>query len=189
MANHHQVSKFLSLLLRHRPEILGLSIDKEGFCNVSLTELVALMNQQPKFSELKVQDILTVVAEDTKGRYQVVGDKIRALYGHSLPVTLLEKDTLSLDEVPEILYHGTAKENIDSIFSAGLLSGQRIYVHLSDNPSTALLIGKRHTRNPIIITINSKKLVFDGQIVKKVGKETYITNTISPKYLTVVNNN
>lgn len=77
MVNYRQISKFLSLLLRHRPKILGLTIDKEGFCNASLIELVALMNQQPKFSDLKVQDILTVVDEDTKGRYQVVGDKIR----------------------------------------------------------------------------------------------------------------
>ncbi len=186
MANLHQVSKFLSLLLRHKPEILGLTIDNEGFCNIPLKKLVDLIRQQPKFSDLQVQDIITLVAKDSKGRYQIIDDRIRALYGHSIPVTLLNDNILTVDEIPEILYHGTSKNNLDSIFSVGLKSGNRIYVHLSDNLDTAISVGKRHTSDPMIIKITAKKLVKDGFSVKKVGKGTYITNSINPTYLSLL---
>lgn len=186
MVNTHQISKFLTLILRHKPQILGLEIDNDGFCSATLPELVALMNKQPKFKDVIVQDIINTVSEDKKGRYQIVDDKIRALYGHSVPVSLLKDEILTIDQVPELLYHGTTKKNIDSIFSIGLIGKNRVYVHLSANIDKAMTVGKRHSPNPVIIRINAKELVKDGHPVKKVGNETYISNTIDPKYLTIL---
>lgn len=110
MENFFQVSKFLSLLLLHKPEILGLEIDNEGFCSLTIQDLVKVMSQQPKFSNFKVQDLNNIVDEDQKGRYQIVGNKIRALYGHSIPVSLLEENILTFESVSEFLYHGTSKK-------------------------------------------------------------------------------
>lgn len=186
MVIQQQVSKFLSLLLRHKPEILGFTIDSDGFASTPLSELVSLMSQQPKYHDLMVQDIITLVAEDQKGRYEIVGDRIRALYGHSIPVSLLEENTLTVDETPEFLYHGTAPKSVDSIFSNGMISGGRVYVHLSDNLERATSVGKRHSPHPVIIKINAREFVKDGNAVKKAGKDTYISDPIKPKYLSIL---
>ena len=186
MVIQQQVSKFLSLLLRHKPEILGITIDSDGFASVSLSELVSFMSQQPNYQDLTVQDIITLVAEDQKGRYKIVGDRIRALYDHSVPVSLLKENTPSIDKTPEFLYHGTSKKSIDSIFLHGLISGNRVYVHLSDNLERAISVGKRHSSNPVIIKINAKGFVKDGNTVKKAGKDTYISESINPKYLSIL---
>lgn len=66
-----------------------------------------------------------------------------------------------------------------------MISGRRVYVHLSDNLTTSITVGRRHSPNPVILKINEKKLVKSGQAIKKVGKETYITDIIDPKFISI----
>ena len=126
-----RTSKFLSLVLRHRPEVIGLELDAAGWAEVP--ELIRLAREHGR--ELSEALIREVVETIDKRRFSLSddGSRIRARQGHSLTVDLgLEPVT-----PPEMLYHGTAKRFLDSIRRQGLRKGKRHHVHLSVDEATA----------------------------------------------------
>ena len=139
-------SRFLTLILRHKPDILKLTPDNNGW--VDIEHLVAAGFTKEQLKE--------IVVSDKKNRFAIEGSKIRANYGHSFKVDLnLEKMT-----PPEILYHGTIDKFLDSILKNGLNSGQRNFVHLSCNIETALKVAKRREKHgkTVILRINSGQM-------------------------------
>ena len=129
-----KTSRFISLILRHKPEEIGITLDEHGWANVE--ELIRGVN-------IDIATLEHIVATDDKQRYSFNEDKtlIRANQGHSIPVDV------ELEEVqpPEFLWHGTAKKYMVSICKEGLISKSRLYVHLSPDVPTAITVGERQT--------------------------------------------
>lgn len=149
-----EMGKFLCLILRHKPEIVGISLDEHGWANVK--DLIEGISQQYDFDMKTLEEI---VATDNKQRYSFNEDKtkIRANQGHSVDVDV------ELEEVkpPEYLFHGTGRKYIDSIMKDGLVPKSRLYVHLSDNYNTAINVGMRHGE-PVVLCIYAGNMYRDG---------------------------
>lgn len=139
-----KTSKFISLILRHKPDVIGISLDKYGWANVG--DVIAGISQ--KGYKIDMGLLEKIVCTDSKQRYSFNENKtmIRANQGHSIKVNL------ELEEVkpPEVLYHGTADRFLDSIFTKGLIKGNRQYVHLSSDEKTSYTVGKRHGKSVIL---------------------------------------
>ena len=143
------LSKEISYALRHAPWEYELELDAEGW--VPITQLLDALQCSEKWSELRIEDIKSMVDLSEKKRHEIMDNKIRAFYGHSVPIRIVKAESLP----PQILYHGTANRFVDAIMSEGLLPGSRQYVHLSQEIDTAVTVGKRRDRNPVILVINA----------------------------------
>uniref|UniRef100_UPI0040747510 Probable RNA 2'-phosphotransferase n=1 Tax=Thermococcus kodakarensis (strain ATCC BAA-918 / JCM 12380 / KOD1) TaxID=69014 RepID=UPI0040747510 len=172
-----RVSKLMAYILRHSPEEFGLRPDVEGF--VSLNELVnALKTVYPEVTEEFVREI---VENDPAGRYEIRGDRIRARYGHSFPVSLdHEEDTES-----RFLYHGTPRRNLPSILKEGLKPMKRQYVHVSTDKIEALETGRRHGREVVLLVIDAECLRKRGFKIYKAGKNVRIVERVPPDCITL----
>jgi putative RNA 2'-phosphotransferase len=142
------VSKFLSLVLRHQPEAIGLVLDAQGWADVDALIRLASEHGRPLTRSLLDQ----VVTDNDKKRFafSADGSRIRASQGHSIEIEL----ALPPAEPPELLYHGTATRFIESIRVQGLHSGSRQHVHLSVDVATAIKVGQRHGK-PVVIVIRA----------------------------------
>ena len=171
-----KLSRFLSYVLRHKPEALGLEMTSEGW--VSVDELIVKMNEDGKsitFATLK-----EVVLTDDKQRYALNEDetKIRANQGHSLDIDL----NLQAVFPPEHLYHGTATRNLNSIRLQGLLKRNRHHVHLSENQDTAKRVGVRYGE-PVILTILAKEMNHAGHCFYCSANGVWLTDTVPVEFI------
>lgn len=143
-------SKFLSLVLRHKPEEIGLVLDGEGWAVTD--ELLAK-------ADISLEELKEIVTTNEKQRFAFSNDqsKIRASQGHSVSVDLALQPALP----PEILYHGTADRNIPSILEKGLVKGSRNHVHLSANIETAITVGRRYGK-PVVLEIRARQMAAEG---------------------------
>ena len=153
-----QISKFLSFILRHKPEQIGIQLDHEGWTNID--ELIKLSKNDIKLNYQLIKD---VVEQNDKKRFQISEDglNIRAVQGHS---TNMVKRELTPIKPPDILYHGTASRFIESIQQNGLIAGSRHHVHLSENKDTSTEVGKRYGK-PILLIIDSNSLKASADIL------------------------
>lgn len=146
-----RISKFLSLVLRHKPEAIELILDEHGWAVVD--DLLELAKRSGRVvSRVKLEQ---VVAQNDKRRFSFNfdGTKIRANQGHSLNIDL----ALSPTKPPDILYHGTAIRLLNSIKFKGLTSRNRQHVHLSLDEKTAIKVGQRHGK-PVVLRIDAKAM-------------------------------
>ena len=171
-------SKFLSLVLRHKPEEIGLQLNEEGWANVN--ELLEKAAQHGVNISLALLD--EVVSSSDKKRFAFNADKshIRANQGHSVDINL----NLQAVEPPAILYHGTATRFLDSIKEKGLLAGERQHVHLSANQEVAVSVGKRHGK-PVIITVKAEQMAKDGLLFYVSDNGVWLTEKVPVGYLMV----
>ena len=139
----------MSHALRHAPSEYALTLSETG--HVRLTELASALTVKLG-SKITVEQVLEVVAQDSKQRYSVTGSLIRAAQGHSIPVRL----GLVATTPPEFLFHGTVWASVTPIMSEGLKPGKRQHVHLSASKETALTVGARHGV-PTILTVSALK--------------------------------
>ena len=168
-------SKFLSLILRHKPQLIGLQLDEHGWADVD--DLIRRVNRK---RPLDLPTLEKIVAQDEKQRYSFSADKklIRANQGHSIAVDV-ELDEL---EPPKILYHGTGEKFASSILAQGLLKMSRLYVHLSSDIDTATKVGSRHGV-PKIFIVESGKMFTDGYKFFKSVNGVWLTEHVPAKYL------
>lgn len=159
--NLTRVSKFLSLVLRHKPEVAHITLDENGWVDVD--QLIAGAKRAGTHLDRRL--IEEVIATNDKKRFVLSEDgmRIRANQGHSIKVNLDLKPKKS----PEKLYHGTATRFIGSIQREGLVKGKRHHVHLSPDAATARNVGQRHGK-PAILTIDA------GEMHRK-GYEFYLS--------------
>ncbi|WP_193017244.1 MULTISPECIES: RNA 2'-phosphotransferase [Gammaproteobacteria] len=178
MKDKVQISRFLSYILRHAPESIGLSLDDQGWGEISQLILLAQKNGTPLTLEL----INDVVETNDKKRFAISEDGlfIRAVQGHSLKTTV---DYQPINP-PKILYHGTATRFIDSIFNQGLIPNGRQYVHLSQDNQTAVNVGNRHGK-AVVLTIDSEQMCHDGFAFYQADNGVWLTLTVPVKYLTI----
>ena len=173
-----QTSKFIALILRHKPEAIGITLDEHGWANVD--ELINGIARQQPFDMAMLEKI---VATDEKQRYLFNEDKtlIRANQGHSIPVDV----ELEEKEPPEILYHGTGAKYKASIEEKGLIPKSRLYVHLSADIETALKVGRRHG-SPVVFTVNAARMHKDGYKFYISKNGVWLTKAVPAKYLTII---
>lgn len=185
-----KLSRFLSYILRHKPEEINLSLDSEGYADIN--QLITLTNIHTDYN-LTHSILDQIVSTDSKQRYSYddTKTKIRANQGHSIPVDLNLTPTIP----PDILYHGTAQHSVPNIFSLGLKSMSRQYVHLSSDLETAIKVGKRHchgTEKPVVFIINSQKAFEAGITFYLSDNNVWLTNRIPREFLTdnyIIQNN
>lgn len=175
MKNLTETSKFLSLILRHKPQTIGISLDEHGWANVD--ELINGM-------KISLETLEKIVYTDNKNRYSFNEDKtlIRANQGHSIPVDV----ELEEKEPPEVLYHGTAEKYLESINNIGLIPKSRLYVHLSSDIDTAIKVGERHG-NPYVYFINAKEMYKDGYKFYISKNNVWLTKEVPVKYIKLLN--
>ena len=169
------ISKYLSLILRHKPEVIGISLDEHGWANVE--ELIAGISKDYDFNMELLEEI---VRSDEKQRYSFNEDKtlIRANQGHSVPV-----DVELVEQIPpDILWHGTGEKYVSAIDTEGLIPKSRLYVHLSKDEDTATKVGTRHGK-PVVYHVLAKKMYDDGYKFFISVNGVWLTKTVPVKYL------
>ena len=171
-----RVSKFLSLVLRHKPEEIGLTLDDGGWASVS--DLLQACDAHG--FAISLEELKAVVANNDKKRFSFSEDAafIRANQGHSIDIELEYRPT----EPPAILYHGTAEQFLNSIMERGLLKGKRHHVHLSKDVATALKVGQRHGK-PAVLRINSGRMHQEGQEFYLSENGIWLTEYVPPRYI------
>lgn len=173
--DYTKVSRFISLILRHKPETIGISLDEHGWANVK--ELIEGISKK---YPITVEDLEEIVETDEKQRYSFNDDHtlIRANQGHSISVDV------ELEEVepPEYLYHGTAFKYLMSIEECGLIAKSRLYVHLSLDICTAAKVGVRHG-DPLVLRIQSGAMHKDGYKFYRSVNGVWLTKHVPVEYL------
>ena len=171
-------SKFLALILRHKPETIGITLDEHGWANVDV--VIAGIGQTRPFSREILEEI---VRTDSKGRYSFNEDKtlIRANQGHSVPVDVELEQLMP----PDVLWHGTAQKYVDSIGKIGLIPKGRLYVHLSADCETAVKVGQRHGK-PVIYQIDAKQMAADGYAFFRSVNGVWLIKAVPREYMRMV---
>ena len=170
-------SKFLSLILRHQPETIGLSLDENGWADTETLLLQLTAHGHPVSKEL----LETVVSTNDKKRFAFNEDhtRIRASQGHSVQVEL----NLQQKQPPEWLYHGTIADFVENIQKEGILKMSRQHVHLSQDQHTARAVGGRRGK-PVILSINAGQMQEAGFIFYLSENGVWLTDHVPAAYIT-----
>ena len=170
-------SKFLSLILRHAPEKIGLALDPQGWADIG--QLLALAAQHGR--GLSREQLDEVVGRDSKTRYAISDDglRIRANQGHSLSAVDIG---LPPSTPPAVLYHGTASRFVDAIRAGGLLAGSRKHVHLSSNHETAVAVGARHGK-PVVLTVDAAAMQAQGHVFYVSDNGVWLTPAVPVAFI------
>lgn len=173
-----EISKFLALVLRHKPDEAGITLDKHGWARTD--ELVEGIASKCEFSLSILEQI---VATDAKNRYSFNDDHtyIRANQGHSVPVDV----ELLRCVPPDELYHGTADRFLSSILEEGLVPQDRLYVHLSKNRGTARNVGARHGK-PVVLAIDARAMHEEGIAFYLSENNVWLAKSVPPRYIKVL---
>ncbi len=171
----NKTSRFISLILRHRPDTIGISLDEHGWASVE--ELLAGIS---KTQYIDMEMLEKIVKTDSKQRYSFNEDKtlIRANQGHSIDVDV----ELPKKQPPVILYHGTGEKYVASIDEQGLIPKSRLYVHLSGDEATATIVGSRHGR-PVVYEVLANQMYHDGYEFFQSVNGVWLTKAVPVQYL------
>ena len=173
------LGKFISMILRHRPEVIGITLDEHGWADVG--DLISGIRNagHPDFC---LSDLEEIVETNNKQRYSFSADKalIRANQGHSIPVDV----ELPVVSPPEILWHGTGEKFVPSILQQGILQMNRLYVHLSPDRDTATNVGRRHGK-PVLLRVNARQMEKDGYQFYLSVNGVWLTKEVPVKYFEI----
>ena len=120
-----------------------------------------------------------MIEKSDKKRHEISGEKIRALYGHSIPQRIRRE----LKAPPEILYHGTARKFVQAIQEKGLLPKSRQYVHLSVDTETALQVGKRRDEQPVLLKVRALEAYNEGVRFYLGNDKVWLADNVPSKYI------
>lgn len=175
--NLNSISKYISLILRHKPETIGIALDEHGWADVEALIAGIERTSGHGFNRELLEEI---VRTDEKQRYSFNEDKtlIRANQGHSIAVDV------ELDEAlpPTELWHGTGEKYAASIDLQGLMPKSRLYVHLSADRDTALKVGKRHGK-PVLYIVKAGDMAKDGYRFYLSRNGVWLTREVPVDYL------
>jgi putative RNA 2'-phosphotransferase len=176
MKDYKKVSKFLSLVLRHQPESIGIDLDPNGWANID--ELISKMGQ--KGTHFDFETLQEVVDENDKKRFLLNDDltKIRANQGHSIDVNL----ELKVTKAPDFLYHGTVAKFLEEIQIIGLQKMARLHVHLSKDLETAIKVGNRRGA-AIILQVDTNAMQDDGFEFYLSENNVWLCDHVPSKYI------
>jgi putative RNA 2'-phosphotransferase len=171
-----RISKFLSLVLRHQPQLIGITLDEQGW--VSVDELLQQAHKHGKSITLEMLN--HVVEANTKKRFAFSDDKrqIRASQGHSVAVELGYKPQVP----PDVLYHGTGSQSVESILKTGLERRSRQHVHLSADVDTAIKVGSRHGK-PVVLSVLAGDMNRKGYVFYISANGVWLTDDVPVEFL------
>jgi putative RNA 2'-phosphotransferase len=173
---HTRISKFLSLHLRHRPELLGLTLEAGGWVGVEAL-LAACARRGFPLTRAQLEEIVTS-SDKQRFAFDESGTRIRAQQGHSVPVEL----GLVAQVPPAELYHGTVAAALPAIREQGLQKMQRHHVHLSPDIETARRVGSRRGK-PVLLVVDAAALHAAGAQFYQSGNGVWLTDQVPPQYL------
>ena len=179
MNDHPHISKFLSYILRHQPESIGITLDSDGWVEIDLL----LAQAQKHGRSISRQELQETVDNNSKKRFTVSEDgrRIRAAQGHSTGQVRMR---LAPQTPPDVLYHGTATRFLDSIMRQGLQAGSRHHVHLSADRETAVHVGQRHGK-PVVLRVDAAAMHKAGLAFYLSDNQVWLTEAVPPQYLAV----
>lgn len=177
MEQFEELSKEISYALRHAPWEYELEMNEEGW--VPVEQLLDALHRTEKWSNICEADLNEMIEKSEKKRHELVDGKIRAFYGHSIPMKILKEEKIP----PDFLYHGTARRFLESISENGLLPQSRQYVHLSQDIETAEKVGSRHDHKPCILIIDAKKAWNEGIKFYLGNEKVWLADTIPSRYI------
>ena len=171
------ISKFLSLVLRHRPQVVGMQLDSEGW--LPIAELIDNANRRGH--QLSLELLHKVVESCEKKRFSLSDDglRIRANQGHSVRDVELNLDAVT---PPSVLYHGTVAAFVNSIREQGLLKRSRNHVHLSADVETASKVGARRGQ-PVILMIRAEEMHQSGCIFYLSANGVWLTDAVPVSFI------
>lgn len=173
-----QLSRAVSHALRHEPWLYELELDDEGWTPIDQL-LQSLRRTRRDWVDLTRDDLAAMVATAEKQRHEIEGDRIRALYGHSLPGRL----TLRRATPPRTLFHGTSPEAWPRIRNEGLLPMDRQYVHLSVDLATAQQVGARKAAEPVVLAVRALE-AHDAGVEFLVGNQSvWLADSVPPEFV------
>ena len=171
-----KISKFMSLVLRHQPQVAGLTLDEAGWVEVD----ALLQGMKAQGRGISREQLDAVVRDNDKQRFQFDETKtrIRASQGHSVDVALGYEPAAP----PELLFHGTPGQFVDSIRREGLTKQKRHHVHLHENRDVAVDAGGRRGR-PVLLKVESGRMAADGYEFFVTPNRVWLTDCVPPQYL------
>ena len=172
-----ETSKFLSYVLRHRPEEIGLELDSEGWSDIDALIAAAARNDR-RLDRALIEE---VVASNDKQRFAISNDglRIRAVQGHSTATVQISHQAIT---PPPVLYHGTASRFVAAILRQGLRPGARHHVHLSQEQATAVAVGTRHGV-PVVLCVDAAAMDAAGLRFFLADNGVWLTDAVPPRYL------
>lgn len=171
-----RTSKFLSLVLRHQPDVIGLQLDENGWADIET--LIAAVQQSGR--PIDRQQLMLLVEQNDKQRFAISedGTRIRASQGHSIEVELGLEPT----QPPEVLFHGTVAKFLTSISKSGLRPGGRQHVHLSVDRATASIVGSRRG-DPVILVVDALRMCHEGFKFYLSENNVWLTDEVPPQFI------
>jgi putative RNA 2'-phosphotransferase len=171
-----QASKFLSYVLRHQPDSIGLTLAPDG--SVSVDQLLSKSVAAGQVIDHAMLNEIVATSDKKRFTLSPDGTRIRAAQGHSVEVVL------GLEPVPppETLYHGTATRSLDSIRVHGLRPGSRQQVHLSADAATATAVGQRHGK-PVVLRVEAGEMHRRGHSFYRADNGVWLTDSVPAKFL------
>ena len=176
--NIERSSKFLSLILRHEPQKIGLVLDSNGWADIDqLLRQAAAHGKHISRAQLD-----TIVATSDKQRFALSDDglRVRANQGHSIAAVDLD---LAPSAPPQTLYHGTATRFVDAIRESGLVPGSRNHVHLSPDLGTASNVGSRHGKL-VVLTVRATDMAASGHAFYLSKNGVWLADAVPVEFIT-----
>ncbi|MFL6137793.1 MAG: RNA 2'-phosphotransferase [Frankiaceae bacterium] len=174
------LSKAVARALRHDPGRYGLAPDDAGW--VPVGDLVRALRGERRWRDLQRTDLVDLVdrvGHGSKQRYEIDGERIRALYGHSLPGRIAKEAA----EPPAVLFHGTARQSLPGIRATGLSPMRRQYVHLSVDRETAAAVGRRKGADVAVLAVFAGKAHRAGVVFRRGNAATWLAEHVPPEFI------
>lgn len=171
-----RISRFLSLVLRHQPETIGIKLTEDGWMNVE--GLIQALNAHGHALDYEMLEHVVETNDKKRFAFSDDGEMIRANQGHSVEVRLGYEPSAP----PETLYHGTVAKFLPAIREQGLQKGQRHQVHLSASPAVASQVGKRRGV-PIILSIRARAMHDAGHLFYLSANGVWLTDAVPVAFI------
>ena len=175
--NYSNLSKEVSYALRHAPWEYELELDSDGW--VSLEQLISSFKNTEEWNNLSKEDLIQMIELSEKKRHELKCGKIRAFYGHSIPMKISKEEGTP----PKFLYHGTSINYLDDIRANGLKPMARQYVHLSEDIDTAKSVGRRKKGETVLLIIDTELAYSKGTKFYIGNDKVWLSDYISPEFI------